>query len=262
MIGMRRLKIIIAYDGTDYFGWQQTGPQPSIQGALDRALTTITRQEVHVTGASRTDRGVHAEGQVAHFDVKWEGPLQGLQFTCNQLLPAAIRILTIDEVVPTFHATLDAQAKEYHYWIETAPVCDPHRARTCWHVPSDLNLEAMAKAAEQLVGQHDFATFCNQRSLWHKPTERSLLSCRILSEGSRLCLVVIGDQFLYKMVRNVAGTLVYIGRGKIQLEELDAIMEARHRPGAGMTAPAQGLILHRVEYDSTPTPSDLIPQIL
>jgi tRNA pseudouridine38-40 synthase len=245
---MHRLKFLIAYEGTGYLGWQKTGPGPSIQGCLQDVLTQITRRHVAVTGASRTDRGVHAEGQVAHADLIWPHPLRGLHHRANQLLPADIRILEIESVNPTFHATLDAQSKEYHYWIETASVCDPHIARSCWHVPSHLDLELMRQCALQLQGERDFATLCNQRSLWRKGTQRCLHTCNLLEQGTRLRIQVIGDQFLYKMVRNLVGLLVYIGRGKIAAAHLPDILASGHRPQAGITAPAQGLILHKVNY--------------
>jgi tRNA pseudouridine38-40 synthase len=248
---MKRVKLRIAYDGTAYCGWQKTGAQPSIQGALEQAIGQISRQTVQIVGASRTDTGVHAEGQIAHADLVWSQPLDQLQRGCNALLPPDIRVLQVELVLPTFHATLDAQAKEYRYWIETAPVCDPHTARTHWHLPGPLDLPAMRQAAEQLIGERDFATFCNARSLWKKGTERHLQACAIEIQGSRLCIAVTGNQFLYKMVRNLVGTMVYIGRGKIDLEQLPQILASGHRPQAGITAPAHGLILHHIYYLNT-----------
>lgn len=231
-------KSTIAYDGTRYFGWQKTRAGPTIQEELEKALRQITGETVPPEAASRTDRGVHAEGQVIQFALqKQRDPLQLLK-GLNAVLPSDIRVL---EIVPKeFHPTLDAIGKEYRYQICQAPVQDPTQRLYSWHIRHRLDRAKVELAIHDLIGTHDFSAFANE--------EEKNPICTIESIAFDGSFRIRGDRFLYKMVRNLVGTLVYIGCGKLPSDSIPPILESKKRKQAGVTAPPHGLYLHQVFY--------------
>lgn len=231
-------KAVIAYDGTPYFGWQKNPSGPSIQEELQKAIERITGESVLPEAASRTDRGVHAEGQVVQFGLAKALEIGKLHRGLNAVLPKTIRI--VDLIPCQFHPTLDALGKEYIYRLSTAPVQDPVQRLYAWHVHTPLDLAKMEKESLQLIGTKDFTSFSNE--------EKKDPICTIESIELRgaLDIVIRGDRFLYKMVRNIVGALVYVGSGK--LLSLTDILASRDRKKGGMTAPAHGLHLHQVFY--------------
>lgn len=244
------IKILLSYEGTHYLGWQKTPMGPSIEEALERAASQLLREPLSLQAASRTDAGVHAAGQVVNFfSEKSALDIYRLHNGLNALLPKDISVKKTEKASEGFHPTLDAAGKEYHYSLCTAPAQLPFHRRFSWHCPYPLSLELMRSAADQLIGLHDFSAFCNEQTLIKGDKTREIFSIEILSlpEG-RIRICVKGNHFLYKMVRNIVGTLVYIGRGKIPLEALPAILASRDRKQAGVTAPAHGLTLWQVFY--------------
>lgn len=230
-------KGIICYDGTLYFGWQKTMTGPSIQEELEKAIFQITQEQIKPEGASRTDRGVHAEGQVIQFALKKNLDPQQLQRGLNAVLPHNIRVLNM--TCCDFHPTLDAIGKEYHYHFSFSPVQDPTRRLYSWHIHYDLAFDKMEEAAQLLIGTHDFSAFANE------PEKDPI--CTIESiEIQKDCFKIKGNRFLYKMVRNLVGTLVYVGCDKIS--DICEVISSRDRKKAGITAPALGLYLHQVFY--------------
>lgn len=242
---MRNIKLLIAYDGTRYHGWQD-----SIEKTLQKILEKICQHPIYLQAASRTDAGVHAYGQVVNFRTSKEINPGQFQCSLNQLLPKDIVIKHLELAPELFHPTLDAKSKEYRYYICLGKFQLPHLRLHSWHVQQDLNFLAMENAAQILCGQKDFSTFCNHRTEgYYSHCVREITSIKILKlDENRLCFVIRGNNFLYRMVRNLVGTLVYIGRGKIAPDELPAILESHDRTSAGITAPAHGLFLHEVFY--------------
>lgn len=246
----RNLKLTIAYDGTGYLGWQKTRMGPSIEEELEQALEQLLRHSVALQAASRTDAGVHAERQIVNFFSNSRLECWRIQRGVNTLLPADIRVHIVEEVEGRFHPTLDAQAKCYLYRISTERVQMPHLRHLSWHVPFPLKFAAMQEAAQHLIGEKDFTALSNRRK-----GEKDDRVCCIHSiafeewEGG-LQIAIVGDRFLYKMVRNIVGTLVDVGLGK--LKNVEQILASRNRPHAGVTAPAHGLSLYQVLYCSNP----------
>lgn len=241
---------LIAYEGTRYLGWQKTSEGPSIQQALESALAILVKQEVVVEAASRTDAGVHARGQVVNFFVEEAVDLRKLLTGMNALLPKDIVASSLMEAAPSFHPTLDTLAKEYHYEVVFGSTQPPFLRDFSWHYPKELNLAAMQRAANDLLGIHDFSSFCNEiKELEIDPICH--LQTLTIDEvaPSHIKIKAIGNRFLYRMVRNLVGTLVYVGCGKISADDVKAILKAKDRTLAGMTAPAKGLFLHRAYYD-------------
>lgn len=247
---MHNYKMVLAYDGTDYLGWQKTRMGKSIEETLENVLRRILQEEISLQAASRTDRGVHADGQVVNFTTKRQevAPSRLLK-SLRSLLPRSIAIHSLERVPLSFHPTLDCTAKEYHYLICNAPIQSPFFRDFSWHIPSPLLLEEMHKASEPLLGKHDFSAFCNERLLWTRSRECQIFELKISPIGDhRIQLSMIGDHFLYKMVRNIVGTLVYVGLGKLSWQLLAPILTSQDRCQAGVTAPAHGLTLKRVFY--------------
>ena len=243
-----QIKLIISYDGSSFLGFQEGGPSPTVEETLREVLETIYQEPLKLEGASRTDAGVHATGQVVCFKPtkKIEDP--SLLIRINKLLPKSIRVLSYAEVKKSFHPTLDALGKEYHYHICNEPIQFPHMRHYSWHVYAPLDLHLMKKAACFFLGTHDFASLTNTSVSKPKETVRTLRKLAIYQEGSKLRIEVEGDNFLYKMVRNIVGTLVYAGMGKLSLEDVQNLLSQKDRRLAGITAPAHGLILHQVFY--------------
>lgn len=247
---MARLKIVISYDGTEFHGFQRQAGLPTVQGELERALAAVLRRPVEVTGASRTDAGVHACGQVAHFD--WEPqqsfPPDRLARALSGRLPRSVSIHSASPVPDDFHARHSARWKIYRYRIATGAVRDPFLARYALHRPGRLDLEAMREAALAFVGRHDFTSFCSSRTSAGDKVRRVDLVAVREAEGGQLAVDVAGDGFLHNMVRILVGTLLEIGRGRRRPEEVSAVLAARDRRLAGPTAPPHGLCLQRIGY--------------
>lgn len=250
---MHNIKLVIAYDGTAYLGWQKTPTGPSIEAALQNVLEKILQHEVALQAASRTDAGVHAVGQVVNF-LTLHPPqkfgLDKLKISLNSLLPKDISVLSVEEASPHFHPTLDCKGKEYCYYVCWDHSQLPHQRLYSWHYPHSLSLEKMMESIPYLIGNRDFSAFCNhKKNASYKDFCRDLTAIEIIENGPKnLCFRISGNHFLYKMVRNLVGTLVYIGRGKINKDDLPIILESGDRTLAGVTAPAYGLFLNAIYY--------------
>ncbi|NGX38773.1 MAG: tRNA pseudouridine synthase A [Chlamydiae bacterium] len=242
----QNIKCLLAYSGARYHGWQKTRMGPSIEEELQKSLVQILQHPIKLQAASRTDRGVHAEGQVVNFFTgKKDLCLKKIHYSLNQLLPNDLSILNIEEVEETFHPTLHAKGKEYHYKVCNAPYQLPFHREFSWHYSYPLQLDLMDKGAKLLVGKQDFSAFTTVR---YADAVRTVLDVKISSDEGSLLIRVRGENFLYKMVRNIVGTLLHIGAGKIPLEELPLILSSKKRALAGVTAPAHGLCLKEVFY--------------
>jgi tRNA pseudouridine38-40 synthase len=246
----RTLKFTLQYDGSDYVGWQRQPNGASIQGVLEDALAPIEGGPVTVHGAGRTDAGVHALGQVASATVVNTLDERTLARALNAVLPLDVRVLSIEEDEPDFHARFRALAKTYEYRIVNAPIASAFLRRYVWHIPHPLDLEAIRTAAGPLVGTHDFAGF-QGAGTFAASTVRTILALEV-EDGAGFDLPfvirVTGDGFLRHMVRNIVGTLVEVGAGRWDPWRLLAVLESRDRSEAGRTAPPQGLFLTHVAY--------------
>jgi tRNA pseudouridine38-40 synthase len=247
---MKNFKLTIEYDGTNYSGWQRQAQEPTVQAEIERALASMTRSTITVIGAGRTDAGVHALGQVANFRcdtrLDTEAFLRGL----NSLLPADIAICDCHRVPNGFHARFDAKSKVYHYRILNRDTRAAVNRAYAWFIHRPLDLAAMRRATGVLVGRHDFKAFESTGSP-RAHTLRSVLAADWV-EGEGRCLVfqIKADGFLRCMVRNIVGTLVAVGLGKLAPGDVQAVMDARDRKRVGATAPARGLFLMNVQYES------------
>jgi tRNA pseudouridine38-40 synthase len=242
-----RIRLGIAYDGTDFVGWQRQNNGPSVQAAIEDALKEMTGVPTFVRGAGRTDAGVHAAGQVGHFDTEATIPMHGFRRGLNAMMPRAIAITSCEEAAAGFDARFSARGKLYRYRIWNADSRDPLSDRYAWHVARPLDAHAMQEAALALVGRHDFSSFraadCERRT-----TERTLHRLAIDRHGDQIAIEVEGDAFLKNMVRIISGTLVEAGHGKRSPAEVAALLAWKDRTRAGVTAPAHGLTLVRVDY--------------
>ena len=272
---MRRIMLTVAFDGTNYSGWQIQPNKETIEGVLNRELSRLLNEEIKVVGASRTDSGVHAEGAVCVFDTESKIPGDKFSYAINQKLPEDIRIRNSKEVDITFHPRRVNSRKTYRYRIRHDEFPNPLDARYSYHVYTKLDIEAMRRACEFIKGKHDFKSFCSVhtdvdttvRTVYDvhidvTPDKRLLqMSGLMKSAGERgtmrgggesaagrirpeiIDIYVTGNGFLYNMVRIIAGTLIEVGQGKIKPEEIPSIIEACDREKAGPTAPAKGLTL-------------------
>ncbi|PIS01987.1 MAG: tRNA pseudouridine(38-40) synthase TruA [Chlamydiae bacterium CG10_big_fil_rev_8_21_14_0_10_42_34] len=243
-----RYKLIISYDGTNYSGWQVQKNAPSIQSLIQNALQTVLRHPLNLTGSGRTDAGVHAKGQTAHFDTDIHFEPYRLRGSLNSLLPADIRIVDILPVAADFHARYSASGKVYHYHLHLDPISDPFTKLYCHQVFGSFDLEKLKKGAGYFIGTHDFISFANVKDEPQKDTTRTIKRLDIIEQKGGVRLEFEGNGFLYKMVRNITGLLLDIGAGRVQIEEIPQIFEARDRRKAGTAAPAQGLFLYEVKY--------------
>ncbi|MBY0528576.1 MAG: tRNA pseudouridine(38-40) synthase TruA [Rhabdochlamydiaceae bacterium] len=245
-----KYKALISYDGTRYGGWQVQPNAVTIQEQIQKALSTVLRTPTDLTGSGRTDAGVHALGQCAHFTHPNPIDLSRSVASLNGLLPADIRIHSLTPVAEEFHARYSATGKVYHYHLHLDPILNPFSKLYRYHVPHRVNLELMKEAAKGFLGTHDFTSFTNQAafgSAAHDPV-RTLTRLDLVLEPGGVRLEFEGNGFLYKMVRNIVGTLLDIGSEKIPLERLPAIFAAKDRSQAGRAAPAHGLFLVHVHY--------------
>lgn len=247
----QKYRLDLQYIGTPFLGWQTQPQGGSIQDHLEGALTTILRHKVRVTGAGRTDTGVHAEHQVATFTTSVPYAERAWIKSLHGLLPREIGISSLKPVDAAFHPILSAQGKAYRYRVWSGITRNPWLDSCSWQVVPSLDLAAMKAAAQALVGTHDFTSFCAVDSS-AKTRERTVLRVAIESYGPLLEFWVVGRGFLKQMVRTMVGTLVDVGLGKYQVADIEAILEARDRRTAGRTAPAQGLTLVRVFYEDDP----------
>jgi tRNA pseudouridine38-40 synthase len=249
---MRNLKLVLAYDGTEFSGWQVQPDSATIQGTLASAIGRITGEKVLPQGSGRTDAGVHALAQVATFATESTIPAENLVKALNDILPMSIRVLEASEAPPDFHARKSARTKTYRYRMYRGPICPPFLARYVWHYPYPLDERAMQQAAQLIIGEHDFTSFAavdperecdeeasNVRRIFESGWERM---------GDELTYTIRGNGFLHHMVRNLVGTFILVGKGTLPPEDVTRILQAHSRAAAGATAPASGLYLLNVEY--------------
>lgn len=244
---MKRIKLTIAYDGTNYCGWQIQPNGITIEEVLNKALSKMTGEEVFVIGASRTDSGVHAMGNVAVFDTETTIPVERIAVALNQRLPDDIVITKSEEVPLDFHPRYCDCSKTYEYHIINTRIPIPTKRLTNYFVSYVLDIEKMRQAASYLVGEHDFVSFCNVRTDVEN-TVRTINALDILTNGDEITIRITGNGFLYNMVRIIVGTLIRVGRGFYEPEKVKEILEAKDRKAAGVTAPAHGLMLMEIKY--------------
>ena len=245
--GKRRVLLTVSYEGTRYAGWQRQLNGVAVQQRVEEALFALTGERAGVTGASRTDAGVHALGQRAHFDTESRIPADRFPYALNTHLPPDVRVLEAREVPAGFHARFDAKGKQYLYRVHNAPHASALRRNYEAHVPAPLDVPAMRRALPALLGPHDFAAFQASGGT-AKTTVRTLTVAELAAEGSDLALTVRGDAFLYNMVRIIAGTLIEVGKGKLPEDCFLRALLGGGRLSLGPTAPAKGLELTRVFY--------------
>ncbi len=250
----RNFKLVFAYDGADFHGWQVQPGLATIQGALADAIRRVTGDDVLPQGSGRTDAGVHALGQVASFSTESPIPACGLVIALNDLLPKSIRVMNAEEMRPDFHARKSAMAKTYRYRIFRGDICPPFTARYVYHHPYPLDQGAMTLAAHEVIGEHDFTSFAAVDPERGREDEqisniRTISCSRWERAGEELVYTVRGSGFLQHMVRNLVGTFLLVGKGTLKPGDIKGIIEARNRSSnPGATAPASGLCLMSVEY--------------
>ncbi len=255
-IVMRNLKLLLAYDGTEFAGWQIQPDAATVQGTLASAIGRVTGERVLPQGSGRTDAGVHALGQVATFPTQSPIPPENLVTALNDVLPSSIRVLEAAEVPAEFRARKSARAKTYRYTMFRGAICPPFRARYVWHYPYPLDEAMMQQVADCVVGEHDFTSFAAvdpERGREEDVSDirqnvRQIFCSTWLCQADELIYTVRGSGFLHHMVRNLVGTFLLAGKGTLKPSDLPRILEARSRSAAGATAPASGLCLVSVEY--------------
>lgn len=257
----RNILLTIEYDGTDFAGWQRQPEVRTVQGTLEEALTRVCRMPVQINGTSRTDAGVHALGQRASFSGDFGIPTDRLMLALNNMLDGGmnrrgkgsdVRVIGVEEMPEEFHARFDSKGKKYRYILDLSPQVDIFKRNYCYHIKTPLDLDAMRQGAEQIVGTHDFACFQAAGGNVRETTVRTIYSLELIevetANSEELHIEVSGDGFLYNMVRIIVGTLVDIGQGKIDAEQVKHIIDSCDRQNAGHTAPAQGLYLVEIYY--------------
>lgn len=250
---MMNIKMIIAYDGTFYLGWQKTKMGPSIEQTLQSILEQVLQESISLQAASRTDAGVHARGQVVNFlTQKAQLDLKKLNISLNQLLPKDISVLSVEEERDSFHPTLDCSGKEYHYNLCVGSVQLPQDRFYSWHCFGSLNLEAMLSAIPYIIGERSFTSLTNVKKGKEKANKNSIRNVTSIEikvhDGYQFHFIIKGNHFLYKMVRNIVGLLVSVGKKKILADSIPEILAKEDRTLAGVTAPAHGLTLYKVFY--------------
>jgi tRNA pseudouridine38-40 synthase len=261
----RNLKLTLAYDGSDFHGWQVQPDRATVQGTLAGCLKRITGEDVLPQGSGRTDAGVHALAQVASVQLDSPIPERNLVIALNDVLPPSIRVSNIEVVPDAFHARHSAKAKTYRYRICRGDICPPFRARYVYHDPYPMNEEAVMRASEHIVGTHDFTSFAasdpersarmaeaaqaiDENRFGKVDNVRTIHSSLWMRTDEELVYTVRGDGFLHHMVRNLVGTFLLVGKGSLKIADVPVILEARNRSAAGPTAAACGLYLVNVEY--------------
>lgn len=245
---MKRVRMIISYDGTNYCGWQVQINGITVEEVINRELTNLLGEEIAVIGASRTDSGVHAIGNVAVFDTETKIPAEKISFALNQRLPDDIRIQKSEEVPMDFHPRYCDSTKTYEYKILNRRFPNPMKRLYTHFVYMPLDVDKMKKAAEYIVGEHDFASFCSARSQV-KTTVRTVYSLDVSKQDDVITIRISGNGFLYNMVRIIVGTLMKVGLNVYPPEHVAEIIESKDRYAAGPKAPARGLTLIGIEYD-------------
>jgi tRNA pseudouridine38-40 synthase len=246
-----KIRLLIAYDGTNYAGWQVQKVGVGVQEKIEEVLRRLFPSGPRLHSSSRTDTGVHALGMVAHVEMaraEFKMTPSKLVLALNAHLPEDIRVMSATRARGDFHARFDASGKQYRYFVWNHAAMNPLLRAQAWHVPQKIDLQPMRAAAPLLLGKHDFKSFAANRNYEMETTIRTLTRCDVLRKGSLLTFVIEGDGFLYKMCRGIVGTLVQIGRGKFAVSDLKKMIDARDRREAGMSAPAHGLVLWKVFY--------------
>ncbi len=245
---MKRVKLIVAYDGTSYCGWQVQPNAITVEGVLNEALTSLLHETITVIGASRTDSGVHAMGNVAVFDTDSKIPGEKFSYALNQRLPEDIRVQSSCEVPLDFHPRKVNCNKTYQYRIVNSEFPNPLKRLYAHFTYYNLDVDKMQEAADYLVGEHDFKSFCSIHTQ-AKETVRTIYSLQVTKENEEIIITIRGNGFLYNMVRIIAGTLLQVGLGNRKPEEMEGILLAKDREAAGPTAPACGLTLLQIKYE-------------
>lgn len=245
---MKRVKLVVAYDGTNYCGWQIQPNGVTIESVLNEHLSKLLKEDIVVTGASRTDSGVHSLGNVAIFDTNTRMPADKISFALNRKLPEDIVVQDSCEVPSNWHPRYQKGRKTYEYRILNKTFRNPTRRLDTYFYHHRLDVEAMKAAAGYLIGEHDFKSFCAVGAQV-KTTVRRIYDCQVVKEEDVITIRVTGNGFLYNMVRIIAGTLIKVGAGDIKPESVLEILEARDRSKAGPTAPAKGLTMTGIEYE-------------
>ncbi|MCA1057110.1 tRNA pseudouridine(38-40) synthase TruA [Rossellomorea aquimaris] len=245
---MKRVKCTISYDGTHFSGYQVQPGQRTVQGLLEETLGSIHKGErIRVTASGRTDAGVHAEGQVFHFDTPLSIPEEKWPVVLNTRLPDEVVIKNAEYVSDDFHARFSVERKEYRYRVYTAPSRSPFQRDFALHYPFAISVDEMKKAAQDLMGEHDFTSFCSAKTEVEDKV-RNLDRITITEQEGEIIFSFIGNGFLYNMVRILVGTLLEVGSGNLRSEDMKEILQAKDRNRAGKTAPPHGLYLWKVEY--------------
>lgn len=253
---MRRVMLTVAYDGTNYHGWQLQANVPTIESVLNGTLSTFLKEDIKVIGASRTDTGVHALGNIAVFDTQARMPAEKFSYALNQRLPADIQIQSSREVPPDFHPRRCSSRKTYEYRIWNSAFPMPVHRLYSHFTYAPLDIKRMQRAADCLVGEHDFKSFCSVNAT-AETTVRTLYDVTVEKTGDMITLRVTGSGFLYNMVRIIAGTLMDVGKGRLAPGQIADILNACDRTKAGPTAPACGLTLVKYEFLD-----DILPGVL
>ena len=244
-----RIAVLVAYDGTDFSGWQVQPQKRTVQGVLEEGLFRALGKKITLTASGRTDAGVHAFGQVCHFDAETSVPALKIADCVNPFLPTDVKILKSKQAPPLFDANRTAKKKTYRYFLYLADRDHPLYERYAVRIRDNVDLARMREAARWIEGEHDFKAFCASGSSV-KTTVRTVYSCLVEREGNRLSFAVTGNGFLYNMVRTLVGELLEIGRGRLTVDDLIRSLETGDREGVGKTMPAKGLALESVEYES------------
>ncbi|MBI3307617.1 MAG: tRNA pseudouridine(38-40) synthase TruA [Candidatus Omnitrophica bacterium] len=250
---MRNIKLVLEYEGSAFFGFQKQPDHPTVQEALEKALSQLFNHSTKITAASgRTDTGAHAEYQVVNFKTKSSIPSDKIQKALNGILPKMIAVKEAHEMPARFHARYQVKNKVYEYRIWNDAVRSPLQSAQTYHIPGPLDLKKMRQGAKVLSGRHDLRAFCSANGVpgSQKNTVRKIFRFDIKREGHLIRLIVMADGFLYHMMRNLAGTLIRLGAGRMSLKELKAVLKSRDRKQAGSMVPASGLRLVNVTYDS------------
>jgi len=250
---MRNLKLTLSYDGSEFAGWQVQPNLPTIQGTLASCIGRITGEKVLPQGSGRTDAGVHALAQIVTFVTESSVPSENFVKALNDILPASIRVLSVQEAAPDFHARHSARGKTYRYRICRAAICPPFLARYVWHYPFPLDEQAMILSAPSVEGEHDFTSFAavdpeRESDGATVSNVRRIFSSQWERQADELVYTVEGSGFLHHMVRNLVGTFLLVGKGTLHPQDFARIIHARSRSAAGATAPDSGLYLVNVEY--------------
>jgi tRNA pseudouridine38-40 synthase len=250
-----KIKLVVAYDGGNYEGWQMQKIGTGVQEIVETALGKIFPSTPRLHSSSRTDTGVHALGMVAHFEIpraEFKMPIRKLALAINAWLPEDVRVMSAASAPKKFHARFDATGKQYRYYVWNHSAMNPLLRRSAWYVPRKLDPRVMRIAAKLFVGKHDFQSFAANSGYEQETTRRTLMRCDVKKSGALYTFIIEGDGFLYKMCRGIVGTIVQAGLGKFPPADIKVMLTKRDRRVAGMTAPAHGLVLWKVFYARRP----------